>query len=96
MDGPKENHKREVSWKEKNKYTNTYTCGLQKNGIDDLICEAEMQTQTQRTNMDTKGERGGVGGIGRLTLTCKHYYAQNRLSSEKLLYTSGTLLNALW
>ena len=31
-------------------------CGLQENGIDDLICKAEIKTQ-MRTNMNA----GGVG-----------------------------------
>ena len=37
----------EVSQKEKNKYCIlTHTCGILKNGIDDLICKAEIETQT--------------------------------------------------
>ena len=49
----------EVSQKEKNKYhTLTRTCGIQgENDIDDIICKAEIETQTQRTNMDTKAGR---------------------------------------
>ena len=40
----------EVSQKEKNKYCIlTHTCGIQKNGIDDLICKTE--TETQRTKV---------------------------------------------
>ena len=50
----------EVSQKEKNKYHMlTHICGIQKNGIDDPICKAEIETQMQRTNMETKGEKGG-------------------------------------
>ena len=42
----------EVSQKEKNKYRLLmYICGIQKNGIDDLICKAEIETQMQRTNV---------------------------------------------
>ena len=42
----------EVSQKEKNKYhVLTHICGIQKNGIDDLICKAEIETQVQRTNV---------------------------------------------
>ena len=38
-------------------------CGIQKNGIDELVCKAEMETPMQRTN---------VGWIGELGLTmCK-------------------------
>ena len=51
----------EVSQKEKNKYRIlTHICGIQKNGIDDLICKTEIETKTQRTNVWTpKGRRGG-------------------------------------
>ena len=36
----------EVSLKEKNKYPIlTHICGIEKNGIDDLICKAEIETQ---------------------------------------------------
>ena len=46
----------EVSHKEKNKYhILTHICGIQKNGIDDPICKAEIETQTFK-GMDTKGE----------------------------------------
>ena len=33
-------------------------CGIQKDGIDDLIYKAEIETQKQRTDMDTKEGRG--------------------------------------
>ena len=37
----------EVSQKKKNKYhILTHICGIKKNGIDDLICKAEIETQT--------------------------------------------------
>ena len=53
----------EVSQKEKNKYhILTYICGIQKNGTDEPICKAEIETQTQRTNIWTPREEGG-GGI---------------------------------
>ena len=42
----------EVSQKEKIKYgTLTHIWGIQKNGIDDLICQAEIETETERTNV---------------------------------------------
>ena len=42
----------EVSQKEKNKYCIlTHTCRIQKNGTDDLICKAEIETQTQKTDV---------------------------------------------
>ena len=49
----------EGSQKEKNKYILMHTCGIQKNGIDELICKAEIETQMQRTNMDAKGGKWG-------------------------------------
>ena len=37
----------EVSQKEENKYCMLrHTCGIWKSGIDDLICKAEIETQT--------------------------------------------------
>ena len=49
-----------LSEKEKNKYHMLiHICGIQKNSIDDPIFKAEIETQMQRTNMDTKGEKGG-------------------------------------
>ena len=42
----------EVCQKEKNKYRILiHICGIQKNGIADLICQAEIETQMQRTNV---------------------------------------------
>ena len=36
----------EVSQKEKNKYyILTHTCGIQKNGTDEPVCKAEIETQ---------------------------------------------------
>ena len=55
----------EVSQKEKNKYCIlTYICGIQKNGTDELVCKAEIETQMQRTNIWTLGGKAGVGGSG--------------------------------
>ena len=49
----------EVSQKEK--YLRLmHKCGIQKNGTDEPICKAEIETQTQRTNIQIpSGERGG-------------------------------------
>ena len=55
----------EVSQKEKNKYHMlTYICGTQKNGTDEPVCRAEIESQMQITNVWTPGgESGGdVGG----------------------------------
>ena len=46
----------EVSQKEKNKYRILmHICGIQKNGIDDLTCKAEIDTDVENKCMDTKG-----------------------------------------
>ena len=51
----------EVSQKEKNKERILmHICRIQKNGTDETVCKAEIDTQTQRTNVWTpSGERGG-------------------------------------
>ena len=54
----------EVSQKEKNKSRIlTHICGIQKNGTDELVCKAEIETQMQRKNIWTpRGESGEGGG----------------------------------
>ena len=56
----------EISPKEKNKYCIiTHICGTQKNGTGEPVCQAETETQVQRTNVWTpRGESGGGGGGG--------------------------------
>ena len=51
----------EVSQKEKNKYPIlTHIYGIYKNGTDEPVCRAEIETQMQRTNVWTpRGESGG-------------------------------------
>ena len=64
----------EVSQKEKSKYhIIMHICRIWKNGIDDIICKAEIETDVEKKCMDNKGKRSGVGGIGRLGLTHIHY-----------------------
>ena len=55
----------EVSQKEKNKYhILTHIYGIQKNGTDEPVCKAEVETQMQRTNVWTpRGESGRWGGV---------------------------------
>ena len=50
-----------ASQKEKNKYCIlVLICGIQKNSRDEPICEEEIETQTQRTNVWTlREERRG-------------------------------------
>ena len=82
----------EVSQKEKNKYrVLTHICGIWKNGTDELVCRAEIETQMQRTNVWTPmGEGGGVAGGGGMNweigtdiymLICI-----KQITSENLLY----------
>ena len=47
----------------------TNTCGIQKNGIDDLFCKANRDTDIENRHKDTKV--GGVVWIGRLGLMYK-------------------------
>ena len=56
----------EVSQKEKNKYhILMHICGARKNGTDEPVCRAQIETQRYRTNVQTpRGENGGGGGGG--------------------------------
>ena len=46
----------EVSQKEKNKYRIlTHICGIQKNGTDEPVFKAEIDTDVENKRMDTKG-----------------------------------------
>ena len=45
-----------------------------KTGIDDLTYKAETETETREQDMDTKGERRGMGWTGRLGLTYIYYW----------------------
>ena len=79
----------EVSQKEKNKYfILMHTCGIQKNGIDELICKAEIETQTQRTNVwIPRGKDGGLDweiGNDIYTLLCI-----KQITNENRLYSTG-------
>ena len=84
----------EVSQKEKYKYSIlTCICRTQKNCIDDLICKAEIETQTQRTNVwIPRGKRGDGRnweiGIDIYTLLCI-----KQITNENLLYSMG---NSAW
>ena len=56
----------EVSQKEKNKHcTLIHICGIQKNGIDYLICEVGVETQTQRTDVQIAGEEERWDELGK-------------------------------
>ena len=48
----------EVSQKDKNKYhTLMHIYGIQKEGTNEIICREAMETQTQRTDLQTREER---------------------------------------
>ena len=54
----------EVSQKEKNKYCIlTHICGTQKNGTDESVFMAEIETQMQRANVWTPSGEKGRGGM---------------------------------
>ena len=51
----------EVSQKEKNKYCILmHMYGIYKDGTDEPICSAQIETQTKRKHMWTEGEEGGT------------------------------------
>ena len=55
----------EVSQKEKNKYhIISLICRIQKNGIDELICKAEIKTQMERINLRIPRGKGGWDELG--------------------------------
>ena len=67
-----------------------HICGMQKNGTDEMVSKAEIETQMQRTNLWTpREESGGWGGGGMnwevgvdiYTLTCI-----KQITNKKLLY----------
>ena len=83
----------EVSQKEKIKYRMlTHICGIQKNGTDELVCKAKIETQMQRTYIwiprgqtgRDGGDAGGMNweiGIEIYTLICIKW-----LTNKNLLY----------
>ena len=77
----------EVSQKEKIKYhILMHICGIQKNGTDEPVCKAEIDTDVENKRMDTKGgsEVGGMNwevGIDIYTLICI-----KQITNKNLLY----------
>ena len=66
LDGPRVCHT-ERSHKEKNQHwILTHICGIERNGTDDLICKAKIETQTERTNAWLPWGMEGVGWTGGL------------------------------
>ena len=88
MDGPRDCHTVEISQKEKNKYCLLmHICGIQKNGTDKPVCKVEIETQTQRTNIDTKGEGGGMNWETEVGMYPLLYIKQT--TNGNLLYSTG-------
>lgn len=50
---------------------------LEKNGTDEFICRAGIETDIESRHVDLVG-KGKVGRIGRLGLTYRDYHVQNR------------------
>ena len=63
---------------------------LEKNGADELICKAEMETQMYTTNLWLPSG-GREVGIDIYTLLCI-----KAVTNEHLLVAQGSLLSALW
>ena len=85
---------------QKNKYCILmHVCGIQKNGIDNLICKAETDTQMQKTNVRMPRAKWGPGGmtwetgtdVYTLLILCRK---QIRMRTDRI--AQGTVLNALW
>ena len=74
MDGPRDCH---TEWgkSEREKHcVLRYICGIQKNGIDNLICKAEIETRDREQMYGYQDGKEWVGGVGRLRLT--HIYTR--------------------
>ena len=82
----------EVSQKEKNKYHIVmHMCGIQKNGTDELVCKAEIETQMQRTNVWTPKEESGGGSDGggrncEIRIDIYTLICIKRITNKNLLY----------
>ena len=88
----------EVSQKEENRYcTLMHIWGIQKNGTEEAVCKAEIETQVENKRMDTQGGKGseknwetGTDIYTQLILCIK------QITNENYWIARGTLLNALW
>ena len=87
MHEPKDSHR---VIRKKNKYrTVTHTCGIQKNGTDEPIYKAEMETQIENKFLGSKGEAGmnqeTETAICTLLIPC-----MKQIANKKLLNSTGT------
>ena len=76
MDGPRECH---IDWSKSERekqisYNNAYMWNLEKWYRWSYLQSRIRDIDVENKCMDTKGERGGEGGIGRLGLTHIHYW----------------------
>ena len=63
------------SHKKKSKYCILmHICRIWKNGTDQPICRAEIETEMSGTDMQTQGGKESVGQIRRVALTYIHYH----------------------
>ena len=70
----------EASQKEKDKYCIlTHICGIQKDGTDEIICRAPMETEIQATNLWTRG--CGEEGDGEM---CGESYVEANITICKI------------
>ena len=73
----------EVSQKEKNEHhVSMHVYRIYKNGLDDLICKTEIETQIQRTNVWKPRQKGEGEKIGRLGLTHIHYGTMCKIDKQ--------------
>ena len=67
-----------------------HVCGIQKNGTDEPVFKAEIETQMQRTNIWTpRGKAGGGGGGGmnwEIGIDIYTLIYIKQISNKKLLY----------
>ena len=68
-----------------------HICGIQKNGTDDPVCKAEIDTDVENKHMDTKGGKRGQGmnseiGIDIYTLICIKYITNKDLLYKKIKF----------
>ena len=82
----------EVSQTQKNKYCiSTYIHGIEKNGIDELVCKPEIDTDVDNKHIGTKRVRGNgmdwETGVDVHTLMC-----MKQVTSENLGYSARSSL----
>ena len=66
-----------VSQKEENKYILMHIYGIWKNGIDEPICRARIETSTCITDLWTQRRKERVGQIKRVALKCMLPYIKD-------------------